>query len=1230
MPRDAVLSTAVWMLLLPSAFGLLAATPSDVVAPPPFEQACFDDFNDANGFQSFDRLRKILEPVRKYGGSLSTQKASNRPICQIAGMCRLNLPWRSDSVLRISLMQARNVKLYFWSGREGVLLHCNTQQAWAAYGTTRRGSQPQAETFALWAVDGGRYCRCRMGTVEMRCQDGKLVLTRGDLVLLCVPFNGLPREVFLDAEAKIRGLEMVRSGPAPLSVIECPSVFGSDTPAELQWQTARSGGDDEATLNRLPDGCVELTIERKSSRATTQFQAATKIGPAGLYEYIFEIEDPQPGTGVYLGDEDGKQLCRVVFFVSRNRRDDGHLFFGGIESGRSGKGNVQATEVVPYAGRHQWLKIVAGAAVARYYVSGDGAHWSEALPNASRVTGPCTTVGLFAQSDVTKASIKLRCLKVRRLDLLSSLVGPESEHDVQTLIENENFSVCQQTLYRLIEEAVIGQADLDLKLRLLDEAGMLAFCAKQSDWSKAGLHGVHYERLGALLLRQEHPAPLTTISRAIMRSSPGVSNADPFLDDLLRHELLGLAYKERWREVAEFCRRVKYWMRLDESKHYRHGKFAGHFTPEATIQLINWAAAQAALHERRLGARNPGAVSNAWRHPLIENLSKESYNVLAELEAALENREYREACRIISGTANPQSAGLLPDGKDRRLLVSFPMTIQRVMRQVPQLGQVMRDEFASRGMLRIRQAMADGDGPAVEATSLRFFGTEAAAEAHRWLGDRNLSAGLFSQASGHYAQALQSASASQRDDLSARLRLAAAMMGRDVGDPITVPVRLGEVEMPAGHFERLVAQMRQTRRPSVTAKHAAGGQASAETGLCPRAARFDAARFAQIELQTKEKLTFDVDWLARHTAAVFLDGRMIVTGPGIRAAFDLDGGRQRWLQRDNLEQTDPGWLATPMLPTAEGGRIFVRRPMSGGSKLACFDAAKGKLLWNTDSAETVICDPLIVGEELLALTARHHLGGQRALSLSRFDPNSGQCHERLPLAEFRDLDSTVLCGAMAVAGDKIVASVGGAVLCCDLLGRVAWIRRQIWVPPPSKTEDAGPWFRQRLRRPLVAGSRVYVTQPGVWAMECLDLETGAVRWRRGLPRLTSPLGYLDGRLILETTAGLTALRALSGRTIWRHDAEDRLAASACGRPGGIVYAKLEPRENAPANNGRRPVLVWVDPKTGRTARESVVDFSGKENALLGPLITDGRRQWVFAASADNPSQRKILELVKAK
>jgi len=129
--------------------------------------------------------------------------------------------------------------------------------------------------------------------------------------------------------------------------------------------------------------------------------------------------------------------------------------------------------------------------------------------------------------------------------------------------------------------------------------------------------------------------------------------------------------------------------------------------------------------------------------------------------------------------------------------------------------------------------------------------------------------------------------------------------------------------------------------------------------------------------------------------------------------------------------------------------------------------------------------------------------------------------------------------------------------------------------------------------------------------------------------LTSPLGYLDGRLILETTAGLMAVRALSGRTIWCHDAEDRLAASACGRPGGIVYAQLEPREDAPAKTGRRPVLVWVDPKTGRTAGESVIDFSGKNDALLGPLITDGRRQWVFAASGDNPSQRKILELVKA-
>lgn len=53
-----------------------------------------------------------------------------------------------------------------------------------------------------------------------------------------------------------------------------------------------------------------------------------------------------------------------------------------------------------------------------------------------------------------------------------------------------------------------------------------------------------------------------------------------------------------------------------------------------------------------------------WRHPLVTDLSKEGYNVLAEFEAALEGKSYRDACQIISTAGSAGTLGLLPNAHD--------------------------------------------------------------------------------------------------------------------------------------------------------------------------------------------------------------------------------------------------------------------------------------------------------------------------------------------------------------------------------------------------------------------------------------------------------------------------------------------------------------------------------------------------------------------------------------
>ena len=1235
---------------------------------PPFEEVCFTDFDPAEGFPGEDYLKRVLEGVRGQKAEISRTQFQNRPMCRLSGTFRLTPDWREGSVLRLRLDESGSAptELFFWHGNEGVAFSYfkNSHPTWAAYGTTRGGDEPLPETLALWAVDNGRYRRSEMGTVEVRYQDGKLVMTHGDVMLLCVPFAELPREVYLQAEAKVRGLEMARSQPpAPLPVVSRPVVRRIERPADLQWEMWRDQEEekDRFTLNKLPDGRVELVAERDSGRA----HAAAAVCRPGLYEYIFEVEDAEPGTGIFLADDRDKHLYRAAFF---RHKETGKTLFGLMPNSEwNAERSCDSSRLMtPFAGRHQWLRFVVGAGVLKGFTSGDGVHWSQFATNDAVVEGACTTIGLFCSPYREKRAIKLRSIEIRRLDTLTSLVPPEVMRQVgslagvgsledwkrrvdesrpedlpenvwrracmlRTFEENTSHWICQPLLREFLDEILEEPGDWQSKLRLLDEACLLVQVSNYGAYHGKPRYGTYYEALGKMLARQGHPTPFSVASRAIMRMPSWDVQSQALPQGLLHHELLALAQRERWQEVGELCRRVKYWSRIGEIGYY------GTSWPsekEGTIQLIEWAHAQAARHAAVSGPRPQSALAAPWRHPLIERIDKEGFNLLSELDAAIETEAYETACRIICSLVDLRGMDLVSQSNDPRLLVSRPMTVDLAMRRVPALRETMQQQFGSLGKLRIERAIADGDPAAVEEVAVQFSGTEAAAEAHRWLGDRRLSCGQFARAEMEYCRALRSCSSEGRAALSARLRLAGAMMGRDVEPPVTEDVLLGSARLTAGQFEQMVRQARQSRQGSNSAGSSSAEQAASTLRPSPPPGDYEARPWARIDgsndRQPGELPREGFDWGARQIACTVADGRMIVNNQTQLAAFELDGGRQRWLKRRDLKGREPQWSLASFQPVVDRGRIYTRWLGDEGPELACFDAADGKLLWSSWPDGPVVCDPLLAGEELFALTVRCDLAQTLTLELVHLDPQSGGVFRRVPLAVFQDYWWGALpCRAVLVEGE-IVATLGGTVLVCDLEGRVRWLRRQIYAPPTRQIPHAAMWLRHAHAAGLVADGRIYATQPGVWAVECIEMETGRLVWRKALPEMIALAGKLDSRLIVETTDGLLALDTRTGDVLWRRDVADRLDTRIGGGAEAICCVRLEPPDATNPGKPRRPMFVWIDPQTGETATESTLNLSKDKGVLLGPVVVREGRQWAMVGSADKPALREIQELLPAK
>ena len=309
-----------------------------------------------------------------------------------------------------------------------------------------------------------------------------------------------------------------------------------------------------------------------------------------------------------------------------------------------------------------------------------------------------------------------------------------------------------------------------------------------------------------------------------------------------------------------------------------------------------------------------------------------------------------------------------------------------------------------------------------------------------------------------------------------------------------------------------------------------------------------------------------------------------------------------------------------MRPLPHGDRVFVRRLTQFGPDLAALDKEKGQVQWRSRRGLLVVSDPLWIGGELRAVVAaRSDQQSETHFSLAAFDPDTGQVLRQQRIAMANDGWWQQRVCQCSVVADHLVILLGGAVICCDLSGKPCWTRRQEWLPPSVDPD----WGRQYQAPPLADGDRVLVTQPGVKAVECIDVGSGALVWRAPMPGIHRLTGIVAGRLIVETDGGISALSLDKGELLWHHDAADLLEGQLCGG-GQLVYAC---RERAPGDAHKlRPALIWLDPTNGREVSRVAFDSLAGELPMFGPFAAAGDRLWVFAANGESEPTRTIYEL----
>jgi hypothetical protein len=803
--------------------------------PRPFQDVCFETFDTSKSLPQRDQLLKWFEPVAGSSHRFYDTRTQLGQCGAIEGLVRLKAPLWDDTALRMWLESYNRLQIHCYHGTQGVTLVYYEDQSyrWAAYATTRKPGTAKPETFALTATDDGRSRRSEIragGTIDLRYRDGELILSRGDVALVRARLPGSPDDVYFDGKAAFHGITLVRTTGGPPQNAQHPIVAEIERPADLPWTEQLHEG---AKVERLPDGSIELAANQAKQRGWI----ATPLPKHGLHEVILEVEDATPGSSLCLTRADG-QPPQVIRWM-RNQRDGRTcLTMRGNDDAYQAEYGAINERIVAYASPRQFVRLLFGCGQLRWWISADGVNWAEPEEPVNNLPGGISHIGLFHVTNVPDVRITLRRITLRELSELSSLADAAVREQARPFNDARGLGIwitaatesqpaetdlaewrracairalgagCAkelgwQLVDLLLDDAAARKLPPDKQLRMLEEAVLLYDTRDNQEVTVRMIE--RFDRLAIAAYEQHGERPFSLIRHALMTAPFSLLyNFRVATESTVRAELLQLLYSGRWQETVDFCRRLRFYQQHQQ------------------CPLAEWAE-MTALRElpTRPGATSVARQKEDWRQPLVEELSKDAYNLLAELQAVLDSDAYDDAARMITAADPDSMTGVAPFANDRQLLVSLPASIRLAIRQYPQLETVMTDRYGPLAQLRVRQAIAAGNVAAVQLAAVQFESTEAAAEAHRWLGDRALSSGWFARALAEYRRAELTAGAALKQELAARIRLAAAMLGDDVGTAATQPVQLGEIHMPAAEFETLVAEMRQRADGSPAARSAA-------------------------------------------------------------------------------------------------------------------------------------------------------------------------------------------------------------------------------------------------------------------------------------------------------------------------------------------------------------------------------------------------------------------------
>ncbi len=1181
-------------------------------------------------------LSKLVIPEK---GAREPKFSRGQKYFQISGSYRLRAVPQPGRILRFDVKTARVFDLEFSNADSKVTVAIKPSSRISMVSSVREDAKSP-----LVAIDSSddhyRWQSYRCYSVDVRYQDGRMMVCRGEVPLLSVKMEKPPTEgKLVCSSATVNLLEAIPAAALLLPKKEIdPASIDKTNAAAFKWTlepTDKKTEEVELIIDK-PGGrvSVENRIDHIHARASTIVDMASSLG----VEMTVHVTEFHPTTTISLQSEAGGDYIKL---------DPHEGSYVEHTSDRKKKAAAIADNRI--IGKEFWVRIRIGGDFWGIWISPDSKRWWRRLSGQSTNKIKAGKFGFELPTAKVKDKGPRRTtigdITIRRFEAFEKLTDPKlvakaaealSEELLKVYSKPEILAAVNKSAGKnlpprqwamacntvLAARAVHWRVRCEAIRDLLDDAianskpadtpKIMAAIEELSElgWQTSELGAIQHKAFEALARHQLETGASQDVQGILDASymSPiGRTKSLVVAPGLLRIHLQKLVSSGQWAAVRREAMRAIYHAGSTSSWEDRH-----------IIPFTLWALAQADEHLADEADPNTAGSSTAWRRSLVVNDDREMLNTLGEFLFLIKSKHYGSACKAI--TKRTLGDDLVSLGDEEDLLQSSHYRVRETIRNTPQLRQVLNKEYTEIGAIRLERARRQNDLAALKSLAVQFYGTPPGFGAMHVLADRDLSNGNFWGAAERYKLLSDEPNYAKRDDAAAKFRLAWAMLGRLVGKPADKPIALPGGTFSAKEFEEMVTRLAADRKN----KPAANPEGKTLPGPEPRGRK---AKLTDLGQMLGDRISSSHRQSSPYMAAFSMDSeRLIVSFLDKLMAVDRKSGKRVWSYEPDTKlrgsrkrnRRGKSLLALAVRPLAVGDKVLIRNGVKG-RPLTCFESKTGKILWSRQYDDFGISDPIMIGPWASVITASEE--GSSSLRLHRASPDTGESSLSSSLVRVRDILRAV--GRPVIIGDSILFRAEGSLVNCSIRGSIRWAKRLEFIPPESVPDLHAD---VPLDDMIVHDGNVIFSQPGNPFIMSVSASTGQTAWSFMIRQSARILGMRAGALVVAESDRIFALDPDTGKLRWRRKHGSDTAAATLAQKETLISVYLA-KPAKPRKSNSKPVgfggrfVRWISAKDGRTLKEIPIEGAASTyNATQ--IVSDGKR--IFGLS--NYEQNKLPKL----